>query len=87
MNAQGNGGRGERDVLCYHSQLHSGCCEEELLPLLLGGDAARMERVIWDGGIPNWEGNGADLCQDNWSGLNLTSRYFPCLHFRRLSPF
>lgn len=46
MNAQGNGGRGERDVLCYHSQLHSGCCEEELLPLLLGGDAARMERVI-----------------------------------------
>lgn len=56
MNAQGNGGRGERRVLCYHSQLHSGCCEEELLPLLLGGDAGKMEGVTGDGSIANWGG-------------------------------
>lgn len=58
MNAQGNGGRGERGVLCYHSQLHSGCCEEELLPLLLGGDDGNMEgvRISQTGGE-----NGADL--------------------------
>lgn len=52
MNAQGNRGRGERGVLCYHSQLHGGCCEEELLFLLLGGDAVEMEGVIGDGGYP-----------------------------------
>lgn len=57
MNAQGNGGRGERDVLCYHSQLHRGCSEERLLPLLLAADGGGD----WgDRGVPNWGKNGAD---------------------------